>query len=76
MGEFQLLIALNDFDHYYAKMYQPSEDRRELINKLAKTSDLSRFLVLEAIPEFGEYTVWEADAWYEQFKDRENENDG
>ncbi|MCY3979171.1 MAG: hypothetical protein OXG23_13815 [Chloroflexi bacterium] len=77
-SSWRLLLDLNDFDHYHARQRYRIFGYEEIIQALAPIRNRSRFIILETNEEY-EYTFWDGQSWYDEFKDRkdfEDDDDG
>ena len=74
-SSWRLLLDLNDFNDYHARQRYPIYGREEIVKKLAVFRNRSRFVVLETNEEY-EYTFWDGQSWYDEFKDWDDERDG
>ena len=71
-SQWQLLLNLGDFKYYHARQRYPIYDRREILAKLEECENRSRYIVLETNEEY-EYTFWDGQSWYDEFKDFDHE---
>ena len=68
----RLLLNLDDFKHYHARQRYPIFGYKKVIEELAKTKNRSRYVVLETNEDY-EYTFWDGQSWYDEFKDWDDE---
>lgn len=70
----RLLLDLNDFEHYHARQRYRMYGYEDIIHILAPIRNRSRFIILETNEEY-EYTFWDGQSWYDEFKDRKDFED-
>lgn len=70
----RVVLDLKDFKEFHARQRYRIFGREEIVRMLAPFRNRSRFVVLETNEEY-EYTFWDGQSWYDEFKDCDDDRD-
>ena len=70
----RVVLDLKDFKEYHARQRYRTFGREDIVRMLAPFRNRSRFVVLETNEEH-EYTFWDGQSWYDEFKDWDDDRD-
>lgn len=70
----RVVLDLKDFKEYHSRQRYRIFGREEIVRMLAPFRNRSRFVVLETNEEY-EYTFWDGQSWYDEFKDWDDDRD-